>query len=53
MKVQRFVDHHNSLLLEVYGEDVFDLLDEDRKSLPLRERIGGVVDFLIDEPSCS
>jgi hypothetical protein len=30
--------------LEVYGEDVFDLLDEDRKSLPLREDSnGGVV----------
>ena len=30
--------------LEVYGEDVFDLLDEERKSLPLREDShGGVV----------
>ena len=30
--------------LEVYGEDVFDLLDADRKSLPLREdSAGGVV----------
>jgi hypothetical protein len=30
--------------LEVYGEDVFDLLDADRKSLPLREDSdGGVV----------
>jgi hypothetical protein len=29
--------------LEVYGEDVFDLLDSDRKSLPLREDSGGGV----------
>lgn len=30
--------------LEVYGEDVYDLLDEDRRSLPLREdSVGGVV----------
>eukprot|EP00980_Cylindrotheca_fusiformis_P005168 scaffold1101_cov123-Cylindrotheca_fusiformis.AAC.6 len=30
--------------LEVYGEDVYDLLDRERKSLPLREdSVGGVV----------
>ena len=38
--------------LEVYGEDVFDLLDEDRKSLPLREDSngGGVISGLTSRP---
>ena len=34
----------NASFLEVYGEDVYDLLDSQRKSLPLRENsAGGVV----------
>ncbi len=36
--------HMKASFLEVYGEDVYDLLDSERKSLPLREdSAGGVV----------
>lgn len=36
--------HMKASFLEVYGEDVYDLLDSERKSLPLREdSTGGVV----------
>eukprot|EP00562_Extubocellulus_spinifer_P002791 CAMPEP_0178486660 /NCGR_PEP_ID=MMETSP0696-20121128/8919_1 /TAXON_ID=265572 /ORGANISM="Extubocellulus spinifer, Strain CCMP396" /LENGTH=1944 /DNA_ID=CAMNT_0020114325 /DNA_START=206 /DNA_END=6040 /DNA_ORIENTATION=- len=40
----RMIDYRVSAsFLEVYGEDVHDLLDEDRKTLPLREDASGGV----------
>ena len=41
--------------LEVYGEDIHDLLDEDRKSLPIREDSNGevIVKGLINTPIAS
>jgi hypothetical protein len=41
---QALLEYHlTASFLEVYGEDIFDLLDADRKSFPLRENSNGEV----------
>jgi Kinesin motor domain len=47
--------HMRASFLEVYGEDVYDLLDSERRSLPLREDSAGgvVVAGLTDKPISS